>query len=122
MLDKETAIKQLGDYSLFETMLEGFEEMSMRKALTGLKIAYDDLDYRNIRLQAHSLKGSSSYLHAERVRAIGEKLQADVDSQNLDSIFKDYPVLIKQCIALKKAIRFEVCRQKSNSPSVVTSD
>ncbi len=113
VLDKEAAIKQLGDAALFETMMEGFNDMSLRKNLTGLKIAFDELDYFNIRLQAHSLNGTSGYLHAERVKTIAEKLQMDVDSQKVDSMFKDYPALIKQCVMLKKAIRFENCKKAS---------
>jgi len=112
ILDKLNAIKQLGDAELFETMLEGFEEMSMRKSLLNLKIAMDDLDYFNIRLTAHSLKGSASYVRAERVKSAAEKVYNDIDSQNVEKLFRDYPALIKQCIMLKKAIRYETCKKK----------
>ena len=112
VLDKTNAIKQLGDAELFETMLEGFEEMSMRKNLIGIKIAIDELDYFNVRVQAHSLKGSASYVHAERVKTAAEKLYTDIDSKNVEGLFKDYPILVKQCIILKKTIRFEGCKKK----------
>ncbi len=109
ILDKATAIQQLDDAELFETMLMGFEEMSMRRNLTELKIAMDDVDYYNIRLNSHSLKGASSYLHAERVKTAAADVQFAVDNQKVDDIFKHYPILIKQCIVLKRAIRYEAC-------------
>ena len=122
VLDKDTAIKQLGDLDLFVTMMEGFEDMSLRKNLTSLKIALDELDYFNIRLQAHSLKGCSSYLRAERVRLVAEKLQSDVDKQQVEAVFKDYPILLKQCIILKKAIRFESCKKNRTTPFIIFRD
>ena len=109
ILDRETAIKQLDDVSLFETMLMGFEDMSMRNNLTDLKLALEKADYYNIRLSSHSLKGASSYLRAERVRAAAAQVQMAVDSQKSDDIFKYYPILVKQCILLKRRIRYEAC-------------
>ncbi len=114
ILDKETAIQQLDDADLFDTMLTGFEEMSMRRNLTELKIALDDIDYYNIRLNAHSLKGASSYLHAERVKTAAANMQLAVDSQKGEDIFKYYPILIKQCMILKRRIRQEACTKERN--------
>ena len=113
ILDKETAIRDLGDVELFETMLMGFEEMTMRKNLTELKFAIEDLNYKAIRLNSHSLKGASSYLHAERVKTAAAQLQFTIDSQTPEEIFKKYPVLIKQCIILKRKIRLEGCLKES---------
>jgi HPt (histidine-containing phosphotransfer) domain-containing protein len=113
ILDKQTAITDLGEENLFFTMIEGFEEMSLRKNLTALKIAFDDLDYYNIRAQAHSLKGASSYIHAERVKTAAERMQYCIEHQLADSIFKVYSTLIQQCIILKRKIRSEVCRKNS---------
>lgn len=112
ILSKKDAIEGLGGPELFESMVESFEDLTLRKSLTALKIAMDDLDYYSVRMQAHSLKGSSSYLHAERVTRIAEKLQHDVDLQQSEEIFKDYPILIKQCMILKRAIRYELLQQK----------
>lgn len=114
ILDMETAIKDLGDDSLFISMMERFEDMSMRENLTNLKIALDDLDYFNIRTQSHSLKGASSYIHAERVKTAAEKIQSCVEHQQIEGIFKAYPILIQQCIILKRKIRSEMCRRNSN--------
>jgi len=112
IINKEKAIECLGGQDLFENMMEGFEELSLKKSLVALKIAMDDLDYLNIRMAAHSLKGSASYLQAERVAFITAKMQADVEKQLPEEIFKDYAVLIKQAILLRRAIRFHV--QKKN--------
>ena len=113
ILDKEIAIKHLDDAGLFETMLMGFEEMSMRNNLTNLKIALEKMDYYNIRLSSHSLKGASSYLHAERVKTAASLIQFAVDKQRPDDIFKYYPILIKQCILLKRRVRYEECLKES---------
>lgn len=119
ILDKQTAIKHLDDEDLFETMLMGFEDMSMKKNLVELKIAMDDLDYYNIRLNSHSLKGASSYLHAERVREASAQIQFAVDYQKANDIFKFYPILIKQCIILKKKIRYEACLKESTKTDLL---
>ena len=113
ILDKLTAIKHLDDADLFDTMLMGFDDMSMKKNLVELKIAMDDVDYFNIRLNSHSLKGASSYLHAERVREASAQLQFAVDNQKSNDIFKYYQILVKQCIILKKRIRYETCIKES---------
>ena len=114
ILNKQEAIDGLGGIELFESMLEGFEDLSLRKNLTALKIALDEIDYFNIRMQAHSLKGSSSYLRAERVTKLAERLQSDVEKQQAQEIFKDYSILVKQCILLKRMIRYEILKKDGN--------
>eukprot|EP00826_Nyctotherus_ovalis_P000729 TRINITY_DN10028_c0_g1_i12.p1 TRINITY_DN10028_c0_g1~~TRINITY_DN10028_c0_g1_i12.p1 ORF type:complete len:250 (-),score=67.59 TRINITY_DN10028_c0_g1_i12:96-740(-) len=109
ILDKEMAINQLDDAELFETMLSGFEEMSMRSNLTDIKIAIEKADYGNVRLSSHSLKGASSYIHAERVKTVASLIQTAVDSNNCALVAKYYPELVKQCILLKRMIRREAC-------------
>ena len=109
ILDKETAISQLDDAELFDTMLMGFEDMSMRGNLTDLKISLEKSDFPNVRLSTHSLKGASSYIHAERVKTLAALIQCSVDNQKYDDIFKYYPELIKQCVLLKRKIRYEAC-------------
>ena len=115
ILNKEEAIEGLGGVELFESMLESFEDLSLRKNLISLKIAIDDIDYYSIRMQAHSLKGSAGYLHAERVTKIAEKLQNDIERQQADEIFKDYSMLVKQCIMLKRTIRFEMLKKEGTN-------
>ena len=114
IMNKQEAIDGLGGLELFESMLEGFEDLSLRKNLTGLKIALDEIDYYSIRMQAHSLKGSSSYLRAERVTKLAEKIQSDVEKRLAQEIFKDYATLIKQCILLKRMIRYEIFKKAGN--------
>eukprot|EP00826_Nyctotherus_ovalis_P026430 TRINITY_DN2063_c0_g3_i4.p1 TRINITY_DN2063_c0_g3~~TRINITY_DN2063_c0_g3_i4.p1 ORF type:complete len:223 (-),score=59.91 TRINITY_DN2063_c0_g3_i4:655-1323(-) len=107
VLDKETAINQFDDAELFEQILMGFEEMSMRGNLNDLKKGIENNDYVTIRLSAHSLKGASSYIHADRVRELTSMIQQAVDSKKYEDVHKCYPALIKQCILLKRRIRFE---------------
>ncbi len=115
ILSKKAAIACLGGPELFENMIESFEDLTLRKNLRTLKIALDDVDYAGIHAQAHSLKGSAGYLHAERVTRAAEKIERDVDLQLPNEIFKDYPQLIKQCIVLKRAIRREILHQQGSS-------
>ena len=109
ILDKETAISQLDDADLFETMLNGFEDMSMRNNLSELKAALENCDFPNIRLSSHSLKGASSYIHAERVKTVASMIQLAIDNNKSRDVMKYYPVLIKECILLKRRIRKEAC-------------
>ena len=109
ILDKEAAIIQLDGVELFESLLMGFDDMSMKSNLADLKAALENVDYANIRLSSHSLKGSSSYIHAERVKVITSMIQTAVDNNKYEDIYKYYPVLIKQCILLKRRIRYEAC-------------
>jgi len=115
ILDKVTAIKDLDDVKLFENMLMGFEDMAMKTNLTNLKIALENMDYYNIRMSSHSLKGAASYLHAERVKTSASLVQLAVDEQKPLNIFKYYPILLKECIVLKRRIRQEAC-QKAGKP------
>lgn len=98
ILDKAAAIERLGDESLFETMMEGFEDMTMGKNLTTLKIAVDELDYLSIRMQAHSLKGASSYLGAERVKKAAEKCNSILTIKRLKIFSKTMQFLFNNAL------------------------
>lgn len=113
ILDKETAIKQLGDEDLFMTLLTGFEDMTLRKNLIDLKISLENIDYYNIRQNAHALKGASAYLYAQRVKSATSHIETAVENRQVGEIFKYYPILIKQCIILKQKIRYEICLKES---------
>ena len=115
IIDKETAIEQLDDAQLFESMLMGFEEMSMRNNLTELMIALEKKDYVNVRLSSHSLKGASSYIHAERVKTLASNIQIAIDNKTNEDAFKYYPELVKQCIILKRQIRKEACTKSGKA-------
>jgi hypothetical protein len=119
ILDKEAAIKELGNEGLFDMMLEGFEDMTMRKNLTQIMIAMDDLNFGAVARQANSLKGAVSYLHAERIQVLSDKLISDVEARNPEAIFQDYSQLIVQCITLKRKIRYEESKKKGTSASTL---
>ena len=115
ILNKEVAVDGLGGVDLYENMIDSFEEMSLRKTLIILKIAVDEFDYYSVYTQAHILKGSASYLRADRVSLLAEKIQADVEQQLPDEAFKDYALLLKQCILLKRAVRFDILKRKGRN-------
>lgn len=109
ILDKETAISELDNAELFEEMLFSFEDMSMYENLNDLKVAIENSDLRNIRLTSHSLKGASSYIHAERVKSAAANMQEAIDKGKPEEVEKYYPELVRQCILLKREIRKELC-------------
>ena len=77
-----------------------------------LKIAGDELDYVSIRQQIMSLKASASYICAKRVQYLSEKIQLSIENELLNEILKYYPILIKECIILKRIINRELYREK----------
>ena len=113
ILNKEAAIKGLGSKELFQNMLDNFEDLTLKTTLLSLKVAMDELDYLAIRSQAHSLRGSLSYIYAERATKYAEKIQLGVENQIIDDVLENYRELIKQCIILKRTIRYELLRSKS---------
>ncbi len=114
ILNKEAAITELGDESLFVSMLESVEDLTMRKSLIQLTIAIDDMNLKLVGKQANSLAGAVSYIHAERVRMLAEKIKAHVESGNAEQVIQDYPQLLIQCIKLKRKVRFELCQKKGS--------
>eukprot|EP00826_Nyctotherus_ovalis_P061630 TRINITY_DN878_c0_g1_i4.p1 TRINITY_DN878_c0_g1~~TRINITY_DN878_c0_g1_i4.p1 ORF type:complete len:217 (+),score=44.28 TRINITY_DN878_c0_g1_i4:204-854(+) len=112
VLDEDAAMKELNDRELLETIMLGFEDMTMRGSLAKLKAALENANYTNVRICSHALKGAASYIHAERVRAQSSNLQTAVDNKHYENAAKYYCELIKECIVLKKRIRLEKCKKK----------
>ena len=87
LLDSVSAINDLGDDGLFNILLENFDA-STAKTLDDLKVAMDKIDYFEIRMKSHAMKGPSAYIHAERVRRAAEIVQFCVDNQEADNTYK----------------------------------
>ena len=113
VLDYDKAINDLGDEGLFNTLLESYDS-TLLKTLDELQVAMDSFDYKEIRMKAHSLKGPSSYIQAERVRRASEVLQQCVDKQEGSNTYKYYAQLIKECISLRRRVRQYLCKLNSN--------
>ena len=114
VLDRQSAITDLGTSELYENMLVEFDETSLPRDLVLIKVAFDEFDYYNVRAHCNSLRGSAGYIRAERVSAAAHLVTLDIESQMLDDLIKHYACLIKQCILLKQAIRKEVSPSKRN--------
>eukprot|EP00826_Nyctotherus_ovalis_P026190 TRINITY_DN2045_c0_g1_i1.p1 TRINITY_DN2045_c0_g1~~TRINITY_DN2045_c0_g1_i1.p1 ORF type:complete len:263 (-),score=34.05 TRINITY_DN2045_c0_g1_i1:123-911(-) len=112
VLNKEEAVRGLGSMTLFEDMIDEFQDSILIQSLEMLKIAFDDFDYLSIREQAHSLKASSSYIHADRVTAICEKMLDAISRQLPEETYTYYSILVEQCILLKNIITRELFETK----------
>ena len=112
IMDRARAAKDMGDEDLFAEFLAAYEQGELNNHLIGLKTALDAFDYGKVRSCAYALKGTSGYLHAERVTAAAQRLHEDVDLGLPDRLMHDYPILIKQCIILKRQIRQELAALK----------
>lgn len=112
IINIEKAIRDLGDEDLFKKLINDFDA-TLIKTLEDLRIAMDGIDYKEIRMKSHSLKGPSSYIQAERVRRSAEILQQFMDKQDAHSAFKAYPQLIKECITLRRHIRKHLSKASS---------
>lgn len=118
LLNSKKAITDLGDAELYNMMLAGIEDTTLRPNLAKLKNAMDVFDYKEIRMTSHTLKGSIAYIGGERAKRASEIVQFNVDKQQGPEIFKNYPLIIEECIKLKREIRrYSVMNKLENSPS-----
>eukprot|EP00826_Nyctotherus_ovalis_P065158 TRINITY_DN9571_c0_g1_i11.p1 TRINITY_DN9571_c0_g1~~TRINITY_DN9571_c0_g1_i11.p1 ORF type:complete len:285 (-),score=30.85 TRINITY_DN9571_c0_g1_i11:57-911(-) len=113
IIDYTKAITDLGDKELFIGLVGIFDE-NFVATLEKIKTAVDSGDNTGIRMHAHTLKGTASYIQAERVRRISEILQLCIDNNEPENVFKYYPLLIKESIKLRRAIRQYLCENNSN--------
>jgi HPt (histidine-containing phosphotransfer) domain-containing protein len=113
ILNSDQAKANIGD-DLFNDLLENFEDMTLNEVLENLKNAMDKIDYREIRLMAHKLKAPAGYIGADRLFKMTESLQKCIDSQDADSAYRTYPLMIAECIKLKRVKRKYLSELKSN--------
>ena len=67
-IDYLKAKKGLGNSDrLYYNMLDTFEEMTLNSVLTNLALFVDAKDYKQIKEEAHKLKGASAYIGAGRI-------------------------------------------------------
>lgn len=113
VLNAKGAIESLGDEDSFNMLLEMLEE-SLQKSLKALEQAMNIFDYKEIRMQSHSLKGPSGYVGGERLRRAAEIVQFNVDHQEGPNIFNNYPLIIEESIKLRREVRRYKCIKKLN--------
>jgi len=112
LLDPQSAISDLGDDSLFNMLLENYDSSTI-KTLEDLRVAMDKIDYYEIRMKSHAMKGPSAYIHSERVRRAAEIVQFCIDRQEAENAYKYYPQLIKEFIKLRRKIKEYLAKLKS---------
>lgn len=113
ILNASKAIEGIADEDTFNMLLEMYDQ-SLMPALTNLEKAMNDFNYKEIRMQSHSIKGPSSYIGGERVKRAAEIVQFNVDKQQGPNIFKNYPMLIEESIKLRREIRRYSCLKNIN--------
>ena len=111
IFNREKTAKLLGSEELVDCMIDEFYERSLNYDLTLIGISLDTFNYESAKVQIHSLKGSASYLNAERIIAICDKIEMCIDKQDYKMIFAIYPLLIEQCIVFKKVIHNDFSRR-----------
>jgi len=112
ILDKDKAISGLSDSKTFLLMLDKFLDTTLNNNLLRLKIALDDFNYTNARIQCNMLMSSAGYLYALRVKAAAWLLSKSIEERKLDSLIENYGHLIKQCIYLKHHVICEGLTQE----------
>ena len=111
LLDIDHAIEVIGDESILYDMLGQFIEMN-KPALESLKKAMETHDVKTLRENAHSLKGATSYICANKVSAIAKYMQDSCDHNNPEEAVKQYPCLIFELVNTNREIRKSLEKKK----------
>ena len=114
VLDLEQAVINMGDRAMFVEMLAGFNQMSLEPNLHQLAEGMKTMDYPKIKMEAHTLKGTSSYLQAMVFSNLCKDMQEAAIEENEQAILELYPKIILQAIILKKTIAQQLAREKRN--------
>ena len=112
-IDIEAGKIQVGDSEMFITMMGNFESMTLDKNLLGLKMGFDSKNWKNVKEEAHSLKGASAYLCATKLTKLAEDMQFAVQNQEIEKLRSLYPELIKESIKVKLFIKKYFAEQSS---------
>ena len=87
--DLETGIMMLSNF--LETEVDTFN-----KIVTGASKDAEKIDWMALRKDAHSLKGSSSYLCAKQVSFLALEMQRAAEAQNKEQVDRLVPLLVQE--------------------------
>ena len=105
-IEIDIAVKGLGgEPSVFYMMLGNLEPMSLNKCVTGMVTAYDNLDYKKLMDEAHSVKGASAYVGASRLHYMCYFIQEHHHFKKWDKMLEYYPSFIEAAIEFKVTSR-----------------
>lgn len=84
LIDFEVALNRLGNDEEF--LLEMLDELIIQfdESIPDLHAAITNSDFANVRMLAHSMKGASSSLGADRIADYFQQLEKKGSDQNLD--------------------------------------
>ena len=83
------------------SMLESFFVTALKDIMPKLKKHYENKDYNNFHLMAHSLKGSSGYVGAGRLHYQCSFIQDAYLKDDFETMISLYPALIESVIEFK---------------------
>ena len=105
-IDLKKGIEVLGgDQESYYEMLGSLEEMSVIDCMKRMVKEYDAKNYPEIKAQAHSLKGASSYIGASRLHYMCYFIQHHFVKQEFPEMLVYYPSLVEAAIEFKKESR-----------------
>ena len=113
-IDINLAVKGLGgELSIFFMMLGQFENMSLLQSMQNLIPAYDNKDYVDLKDQAHTLKGTSSYIGAGKLSYACYYMQLHWVQNNYPLMLDYYPAVVEAAIELKLHSREIIAKNES---------
>ena len=101
-----------GQISIFITMLNRIESLSLTTCMAQVAEGMNALDYLKIKLGAHSLKGASGYVGAGRVHYCCYHIQKAFVEEKFDLMVSYYPFLVEFVIEFKRFSRKYLAEQK----------
>lgn len=90
-----------GEDTIFYMMVDKLESMTLNKIMKDLVPAYDNLDYKEIKMLAHSLKGASAYIGASRLHYACFFIQAHFVNGEFQKQIEYYPTLVEAAMEFK---------------------
>ena len=102
--EKDLLERLMGDRELAGIVLNGFLEDAPSQ-LSKLRKAIDESDLPGIRMQAHTLKGSSATVGAERLRAVAISMEQAVKASELERLAELLPKAVEELQLFDAALR-----------------
>ena len=101
---EKTLIGFGGDKSMLKELLYGFDGMSVIPVFAGIAAAWEKRNWTEIKRHSHSLKGSSSYLHADFLINSAKACQDAAGLCDENSFLKFYPLMATETLRMKRAV------------------
>ena len=101
-IDSKKALEGLGNNNrLFYNMVDTIEDMTLNKVMKNIIEPFETKDYKNMKEQAHILKGASGYIGAGRIHYVCYYIQESFYFKKFDRMLEYYPSLVEAAIEFK---------------------